>query len=95
MQHKRPAPRHAPPQSNKQGRGNGSRESTPREKGAATGRRNTQNQKQQSKEKIREQVKKIKDTLDVGEFIFNLGRGIMPQTPIENVECLVEEVRKK
>ena len=27
--------------------------------------------------------------------IFNLGRGILPETPIENVELLVERVRGK
>ncbi|MES2214446.1 MAG: uroporphyrinogen decarboxylase [Pseudomonadota bacterium] len=43
--------------------------------------------------------KKAEDILDKvgrnGKFIFNLGHGILPRTPIENVEYLVECVRSK
>lgn len=47
-----------------------------------------------SKNEIEEEVKKILSTLAINEngssrpFIFNLGHGILPQTPIENVQFL-------
>jgi uroporphyrinogen decarboxylase len=40
-----------------------------------------------------ERVKWIVETLGQGPFIFNLGHGILPQTPIENVERLVALVK--
>jgi uroporphyrinogen decarboxylase len=38
-------------------------------------------------------VGQILDSLAGGPFIFNLGHGIVPQTPVENVERLVQLVR--
>lgn len=49
-----------------------------------------------SPERIREQVKKILE--DYGKepgHVFNLGHGILPDTPIESVEVLVDAVRNK
>jgi len=47
-----------------------------------------------SKEKIENEVNLIlRDFADV-PFIFNLGHGILPQTPIENVELLINLIRK-
>lgn len=40
-----------------------------------------------------EAVLRIKDTLGGGPFIFNLGHGIVPQTPPENVARLMELIR--
>ena len=39
-------------------------------------------------------VDRILEAFDGAPFIFNLGHGILPQTPIENVERLVARVRK-
>ncbi len=38
-------------------------------------------------------VKRILDKLGCGRFVFNLGHGIVPQTPPENVARLIELVR--
>ena len=38
-------------------------------------------------------VSRILDYLNGGPFIFNLGHGIVPQTPPEHVAALVEQVR--
>jgi uroporphyrinogen decarboxylase len=46
-------------------------------------------------EKLDERVDEILDLMDGKRFIFNLGHGIVPQTPPENVARLVERVRKK
>jgi uroporphyrinogen decarboxylase len=35
----------------------------------------------------------ILDTLAPGPFVFNLGHGILPQTPLDHVQALVEQVR--
>ena len=40
-------------------------------------------------------VRDIRDTLSGGPHIFNLGHGIVPQTPPENVERLVKIVREQ
>jgi uroporphyrinogen decarboxylase len=40
------------------------------------------------------EVKRILDGLGKGRFIFNLGHGILPETPIAHVEQLIEQVRK-
>lgn len=46
-----------------------------------------------SKEKIKEETENILSNLAGKNFIFNLGHGILPETPIENVEFLVDIVR--
>jgi uroporphyrinogen decarboxylase len=46
-----------------------------------------------TKEKIKEEVLKIKNALSGKPYIFNLGHGILPKTPIENVEYMIESVR--
>ena len=45
-----------------------------------------------NKDNIKKQADKILENLKSGNFIFNLGHGIMPTTPIENVEFLVNYV---
>jgi len=42
---------------------------------------------------IKNKVDKIMSTLDPNKLIFNLGHGILPQTPIENVKFLVDYVK--
>ncbi|MBA4781676.1 MAG: uroporphyrinogen decarboxylase [Rhizobiales bacterium] len=42
---------------------------------------------------LRDQVQRICETLRGGPHIFNLGHGITPPTPIENVELMIETVR--
>ena len=42
-----------------------------------------------------EQVNKIIKVLGDGPFIFNLGHGVLPNTPIDNVERVINIVRKK
>lgn len=46
-----------------------------------------------SKEEIKKEVKKILQDLGDYPFIFNLGHGILQETPIENVEFLIDLVR--
>ena len=48
-----------------------------------------------NKQVIKEQVGKIFEGLGSKNFIFNLGHGILPATPIEHVEFLVETVREQ
>jgi uroporphyrinogen decarboxylase len=38
-------------------------------------------------------VDHIRETLGAGPFVFNLGHGILPETPIEHVERLIRRVR--
>ena len=46
-------------------------------------------------EKVEEEAKKIlSQTKDIEGFVFNLGHGILPETPIENVERLVKLVHE-
>ena len=42
---------------------------------------------------LRDDAAKILDTLGRGPFIFNLGHGITPEAPPENVATLVEQIR--
>jgi len=46
-----------------------------------------------SKEEIEKEVKDILQKFGDKPFIFNLGHGILPQTPIENVELVMKLVR--
>jgi uroporphyrinogen decarboxylase len=46
-----------------------------------------------SPERLRKQVERVLDEGAGGGHIFNLGHGIYPETPIENVELLVRTVR--
>jgi uroporphyrinogen decarboxylase len=47
-----------------------------------------------NKNVIADKVDKILSSLDHMNFIFNLGHGILPTTPIENVEFLINYVRE-
>lgn len=47
-----------------------------------------------NKTTIAKKTDEILSSLTKGSFIFNLGHGILPNTPIENVEFLVNYVRK-
>lgn len=47
-----------------------------------------------NKEIIRKKVDKIISNFKEGNFIFNLGHGVLPNTPVENVEFLVNYVRE-
>jgi uroporphyrinogen decarboxylase len=43
---------------------------------------------------IEREVQAIKEeSLEIGAYIFNLGHGVLPETPIENVEILLKAVR--
>lgn len=42
---------------------------------------------------MEEQVAKILKALSKGPFVFNLGHGVLPQTPVDHVEKLVELVK--
>lgn len=47
-----------------------------------------------SKKEIEKEVLEILKTFGDQPFIFNLGHGILPETPIENVELVVKLVRE-
>ena len=47
-----------------------------------------------SKDLIKQKIDEIFEQIGDSNFIFNLGHGILPKTPIENVELLVEYVRQ-
>ncbi|HBF99139.1 MAG TPA: uroporphyrinogen decarboxylase, partial [Alphaproteobacteria bacterium] len=40
-----------------------------------------------------QEVARILQTFEDGPFIFNLGHGIVPQTPIDHVAALVDQVK--
>ncbi len=42
---------------------------------------------------LEREARRILDKLGHGSFVFNLGHGVVPQTPPEHVEQLVEIVR--
>lgn len=46
-----------------------------------------------SKNEIEKEVKKILETFSDRHFVFNLGHGILPETPIENVQLVIDLVR--
>jgi uroporphyrinogen decarboxylase len=47
-----------------------------------------------TKNVIEREVQAIKEeSLEIGAYIFNLGHGVLPETPIENVEILLKAVR--
>ena len=45
-------------------------------------------------EKMDDNVRKIVDTLSGGPFVFNLGHGLVPETPPENVQRVLDIIRK-
>jgi uroporphyrinogen decarboxylase len=47
------------------------------------------------KKDIEKEVRNILDTFNDNPFIFNLGHGILPQTPIENVELILKIIRRQ
>lgn len=47
------------------------------------------------KSEIEKEVMAILETFGDHPFIFNLGHGILPQTPIENLELVLKTIRKK
>lgn len=46
-----------------------------------------------NKEQIKYKIDEIMDALSGGPFIFNLGHGILPGTPVDNVQFLVDTIR--
>ena len=42
---------------------------------------------------MEEEVRAILTVLGSGPFIFNLGHGVLPQTPVENIARVIEIVR--
>lgn len=48
----------------------------------------------QDKQELADAIDNILGSVGGNNFIFNLGHGIVPQTPIDNVEFLVNHVRK-
>ena len=47
-----------------------------------------------SKDLIKQRIDQIYADMEETSFIFNLGHGVVPQTPIENVEFLVNYIKK-
>ena len=48
-----------------------------------------------SKNLIKERIDNIFEQMDGNNFIFNLGHGVVPKTPPENVEFLVNYIKEK
>jgi len=46
-------------------------------------------------EVLESSVRRILSALDQGPFIFNLGHGVLPDTPVEHVQQLVDHVRRE
>ena len=44
-------------------------------------------------EAMERRVMEILETLGHGPFVFNLGHGIVPHTPLDHVETMIERVR--
>ncbi len=44
-------------------------------------------------EALMSETQRILDGLDTGRHIFNLGHGILPDTPIEHVEAMLSKIR--
>jgi uroporphyrinogen decarboxylase len=42
---------------------------------------------------MEQEVARLVETLGDGPYVFNLGHGVLPETPPENVARLVERVR--
>jgi uroporphyrinogen decarboxylase len=45
-------------------------------------------------EYLHKQVRELKTLSETGNYIFNLGHGILPKTPIENVEAVLKIIRE-
>lgn len=46
-----------------------------------------------NQKEARKETKRILKNFSAGSHIFNLGHGVLPYTPIENVEAVIEEIR--
>ena len=43
---------------------------------------------------LEKNIEEILKNLSGGRFIFNLGHGVLPETPVSHIEYLIERVRK-
>jgi uroporphyrinogen decarboxylase len=43
---------------------------------------------------LEEGVDRLLEALGHGPFIFNLGHGVVPETPLEHVQALIDRVRR-
>ena len=46
-------------------------------------------------DRLADETRRILNAFGQGPFIFNLGHGILPETPLEHVERLVQIVRER